>query len=173
MSSTKANVSPTNATPRVNIATFFDTSMTIVNVTPTGQWVITSGQPASPPKVTPNPLPEDTAFTIEFDAGREGSSDVAQQFVKVCGSGENMWGIGATFDSTPSELNFFFGLILQLKGSLAPVTVYLAQGSVIDNNWWIGGGNIKGTQLQFISGGNLAALDISGNSSNGFIFNAS
>ena len=170
--SSKANMPVTGPTSRVNIATFFDTSKTIVNVTPTGQWVITPGQPASAPSVTPNPLPEDTAFTIEFDAGREGSSDVAQQYITLCGGGDHMWGIGAS-SSTPGELNFYFGLTLQLQGSLGPVTVYLAQGSVIDNNWWIGGDNIKDGQLEFISSGNLAALDISGNSSNGFIFNAS
>ena len=172
MSSNKENLSPTGATARVNIATFFDTSKTIVNVTPTGQWVITPGQPASAPKVTSNPLPDDSAFTIEFDAGREGSSDVAQQFINLCGSGDNMFGIGAGFSSTPGELNFFFGLTLQLQGSLAPIPVYLGQGSVIDNNWWIGSGNIKSGLLEFISGGNLAALSISGDGSNNFIFNA-
>ena len=172
MSSNEVNLSPADATARTNIATFLDTSKTIIGVTPTGQWVITDGQPASPPKVTPEPGPLATAFTIEFDAGRKGSSDVAQQFNTLCGGADHMWGIGATIDSTPSELNFYFGLILQLQGS-PPVTVYLAQGSVVSNNWWIGGGDISADQLEFFSSGNLVALDISGSGSNGFVFNAS
>src|ERR1043166_3203369 len=134
--SAKVNLSPADATSRVNIATFFDTSKTIINVTPTGQWVITPGQPATAPNVTANPLPEDSAFTIEFEAGREGSSDVAQQFTNLCGGADHMWGIGASFDSTPSELNFYFGLVLQLQGVPGQLTIYLAQGSVVSNNGW-------------------------------------
>jgi hypothetical protein len=161
-------------TIRTNISTFFDTSATITSVTPTGQWVITPGQPANPPTAKETSQQGDpyTAFTIEFDAGRKSSSDVATEFTNLCGGADNMFGIGAT-DGTPGSLNFYFGVTLTLKGSLGPVTVYLAQGSEIDNNWWIGGGNIKYGQLEFISGGNLAALTISGDSSNGFIFNAS
>ena len=162
-------------TARTNIATFFDTSATILNVTPTGQWVITSGQPAFAPTANET-SPQGanyTAFSIEFKAGREGSSDVATQFNNLCGGADYMFGIGAS-DPTPGSLNFYFGVTLQLKGSPGPVLVYLAQGSEVDNNWWIGGGgNIKSGQLEFISNGNLAKLDISGSSSNGFIFNAS
>jgi hypothetical protein len=81
-----------------------------------------------------------------------------------------LWGIGATFDSTPSELNFYFRINPSASGSPGSVTVYLAQGSVVSNNWWIGGDSIQAGQLKFFSSGNLMALDISGNSSNGFIF---
>jgi hypothetical protein len=152
--SAKVNLSPADATSRVNIATFFDTSKTIINVTPTGQWVITPGQPATAPNVTANPLPEDSAFTIEFEAGREGSSDVAQQFTNLCGGADHMWGIGASFDSTPGELNFYFGLLLQLQGVPGQLTIYLAQGSVVSNNWWIGGDSIQAGQLKYFAGGN-------------------
>jgi hypothetical protein len=161
-------------TIRTNISTFFDTSATITSVTPTGQWVITPGQPAKPPTASETSQPGDpyTSFTIEFDAGRESSSDVATDFVNLCGGADHMFGIGA-MDGTPGSLNFYFGVTLTLKGGLGSVTVYLAQGSEVENNWWIGGGNIKSGQLEFISNGNLAALGISNNSSNGFIFNAS
>lgn len=176
MSSNEASAPSTGPTIRSNVTTFFDTSNTIVGVTPNGVWMVSAGQPSNPPpKVTANLAPNANGFTIEFDAGRNDTSPVADSYNSLCGGADHEWSTNSPIDSSPSELNLYFGLNLQLqsKSGSGAATVYLGQGSSgLANNWWIGGDCIKGSSLKVLVGSQFVTLDISGNADNGFIFNA-
>ena len=159
-------------TLRTNIVSLVDKSGLITNVAPTSAWMVTQGQPANPPpRVTLQTGGPPYGWSIEFDAGRFQSNEVAGQFNNLCGANECVnTGLGAT---SPTGLNFYFGLDLTLEsnGNTATVTVYMAQGSDgLDNNWWIGGDNIsnQGVLTAWV-GPDLVAISISGNS-NGFVF---
>ena len=173
MSPDDANLSPTGGpTIRSNFVYFLDLSKTITDVQPNGQWMVSDGQPSKPPaKVTPNGNPAGNGYTIEFDAGRQGTSAVADSFNTVCGGVSNEW-CGESFDSSPSELNFYFGLNLFVGSGNPSVTVYLAQGSNWSNNWWIGGScitNIPGL-LKATVNGEAVTLLIQSSGDNGFNF---
>lgn len=175
MSSDDANSSPTGVTIQTNIATFFDSSKTIVDVIPNGIWMVSDGQPFTPPPtVTRNLAPTVNSFTIEFDAGRDDTSAVADQFNTFCGGAGNEWCTNSPFASSPGELNFFFGLTLWLEATegSAEVTVYLGQGnSGFANNWWIGGSCIsKSGLLTATIGGQTVNLSIKSNEINSFDF---
>ena len=172
----EATAPSTGPTIRANVATFTDTSKTIVGVTPNGTWMVSAGQPANPPpKVTAGPSnPYNNGFSIEFDAGRSDTGPVADSYNSICGGADHEWSTNSPIDSSPSELNFYFGLNLQLQSKSGPgtATVYLGQGSSgLANNWWIGGDCVKGSSLKVLCGGQFVTLSISGNGDNGFIFN--
>lgn len=175
MSPNEASAPSTGPTIRSNVATFFDTSNTIVGVSSNGVWMVSAGQPSSPPPtITPQLSPSGNGFSIEFDAGRDDTSQVADSYNSLCGGADHEWSTNSPIDSSPSELNFYFGLNLQLqsKGGSGQATVYLGQGSSgFANNWWIGGDCVKGASLKVLCGSQFVTLSISGNSDNGFIFN--
>ena len=159
---------------RTNGVYVFDTSRTIVDIQPNGEWMVSAGQPSNPPpKVTTAHDPGGNGFDVEFDAGRQGTSAVADSFDTLCGGASNEW-CGHSFDSSPSELNFYFGLNLSLKSgaSTAEVTVYLAQGSHEVNNWWIGGASISNNPglLKANIGGEPVTLSIQSFGDNEFDF---
>lgn len=165
-------------TMRSNVVTLLDNTGTIVGVNPNGQWMVTFGQPMNtPPTVTPNLSSTSNTFNIELDAGRQNSSPVADQFNSLCGGASNEWGISSVFDTSPSELNFFFGIDVKLVsgGDAITVPLYLGQGSSgTDNNWWIGGKYISDSgQLSVDIEGKTVTLNMSSSGSNEFIFNAS
>ena len=101
---------------------------------------------------------------ITLQAGREGSSDVADSFNSVCGGSNNEYSNDAGFDSTPSDLNFYFQVNLMIGATANPV--YLGQGSVgLTNNWWIGGPNVTmqdGPQIILWEGTTSYTFQISG-----------
>ena len=164
MSTKEANSSPTgDPTIRSNVFNILDTTKTITGISPNGQWMVSAGQPSNPPPtVTPNHSDAGYAYTIEFDAGRQATSPVADQFNTLSGGMSHEWCL-ESFDSSPSELNFYFGLIFTLEagGASSQVTVYLAQGSnAFSNNWWIGGGSISnpGVLSATVGGENVGLL---------------
>lgn len=162
MSTKDAEVSPAGATIRSNVVTILDTTKTIVDIQQNGQWMVSANQPSNPPPtITPVYSAGGLAYTIEFDAGREDTSPVADQFNTLCGGVSHEWCV-SSFDSSPSELNFYFGLNLFLKSgeTTAEVPVYLAQGSNWSNNWWIGGACISqpGVLSANINGETVALL---------------
>ena len=172
----------TGPTIQSNIVEFFDSSGTIVGMSPNGQWMVTFGQPMNtPPTVTPAPASPGTGFSIEIDAGRQDSGPVADQFNTLCGGEGKEWCIHSAFSLSPSELNFFFGVDLKLQSgtNTAIVPIYLGQGSTegIYNNWWIGGESITSpnalsAQLTANVGGTTVTLLIgaTANVSNQFLF---
>lgn len=88
--------------------------------------VIISGQPSSPPPIISK---SGDTWTIDLQCGRKGSSSVASQFTQTCG------GVGHVFsptasDSSPGDLNFYFGIRVgfQLSGETYYVQFYLGQG---------------------------------------------
>ncbi len=162
-------------TLRSNIVTILDNSKTIVGVSPNGQWMVSNGQPMNtPPAVTANITPTSNNFNIELDAGRSDTGPVADSYNSLCGGASNEWGISTVTDSSPSTLNFYFGVELKLQSGTdtSIVTVYLGQGtSAQDNNWWIGGECISDSgQLTAVVGEEPVKLEISSSGSNGFIF---
>ena len=164
-------------TRRPNVVTLVDNSGTIVGVTPNGQWMVTNGQPMNtPPTVTPNLSSTQNTFNIELDAGRQDSGPVAEQFNTLCGGAANEWGISTVTDSSPSQLNFFFGIDVKLMsgGDGIVVPLYLGQGSsgTGNNNWWIGGKYISDSgQLSVDINGQTVTLNMQSSGSNEFIFN--
>ena len=173
--SSEASAPSTGPTIRSNVATFLDLSHTIINVAANGTWMVTAGQPSNPPPtITSNPSPSGNSYTIEFDAGREASSAVADSYNALCGGQGHEWCTASATDSPPSELNFYFGLTLQLVSEEGggPATVYLGQGSSgLVNNWWIGGEYVDNDTLKVPFGKKLITLSISPTADNGFQFN--
>ena len=157
----------------INVVTLFDASATIVGVSPTSQWMVSEGQPSSwPPTITPSLSPTGNNFSVQFNAGREDTTLVAVTFNDLCGGADHEWGIGA--GGTPSKLNFYFGVNIQLQsnGNTATVTAYLGQGSSWpSNNWWIGGACISDGYLTATVGTEPVKFFIGSVNSNGFIFN--
>jgi hypothetical protein len=80
----------------------------------------------------PELSPSGNSFNIEFDAGRNDTSPVADSFNGLCGGWKNEWCTTYGFTRSPGELNFYFELDLMLEhdGVQQTTTVYLAQGSV-------------------------------------------
>jgi hypothetical protein len=99
-----------------------------------------------------------------LEAGREGSSDVANSFNSACGGSNNEYSPVSSIDSTPSDLNFYFQVNLMI--GTTPNPVYLGQGSFgLTNNWWIGGRNVTmqdGPQIILWDGTTSYTFQISG-----------
>ena len=175
MSPDEANSSPAgDPTIRSNIVLLIDYSATInaVTVAP-GTWMVSAGQPSNPPPIVAVMLdaPQGSnGFSIEFDAGRDGTSAVANAFNDVCGGAAHEYCTTVGFPGGPGDLNFLFGLELHLQSGTnsSIVPVFLGQGSNgLQNNWWIGGACVS-------SSGSLTApvatLRIQGSGTNVFVF---
>lgn len=175
MSPNEENSTPTGATIRTNMVYLLDTTKTIVDVqVADGQWMVSAGQPSKPPpKITQSPTSSGYSYAIKFDAGREGTSAVADSFNTLCGGAHNQF-CSSSFDGSPNDLNFYFGLNLFLKSgeTTTEVPVYLAQGSNWSNNWWIGGANISYLGVLSTTGAGAVTLYIQASISdtNGFTF---
>jgi hypothetical protein len=104
--------------------------------------IISSGQPSSPPPIISQ---SGSKWTITMECGRHKTSEVADAFTKVCGSGAHEYAPSGG-GGTPDELNFFYEVIfiIDIDGTNYKVNnVCLAQGSYSStNNWWIGVTNI-------------------------------
>ena len=175
MSPDNTTAPTTTPTIRTNVVTFSDPSCTIAGMSIGTQWSISNAQPANwPPTVTPNLSPSGNSFNIEFDAGRNGTSPVADSYNTLCGSWENQWCTTYGFTGSPHDLNFYFevDITLQHGGVQTTTTVYLGQGSVgWDNNWWIGGAGISYTGSFTVTiGDKLVTLNILASADNGFLF---
>jgi hypothetical protein len=101
-------------------------------------------------------------WQIDFTCGRQGTPEVAHDFLNECGgSSLGVYGLETAFDSTPSLLNFFFSISITFAGQSSPVTLYLGQGHIPiggENNWWFGGRSMSnGT-----AGGGPVVLDLPG-----------
>lgn len=174
MSTTDSESSPSALSPPSNAVILLDTTNTFTGVSYLNDsLMVTAGQPSTPPTVTPSSSSQGNRYTIELEAGREDSTPVATQFNLSCG------GAGFEFtniihaDSTPSQLNFYFGVTLEY-GSNPPVTVWLGQGSGGGfNNWWNGGRCVDSNSPASLKLPNGPTLIISGLGSNTFMFLAS
>jgi len=139
--------STTESSSQSNVVTITDQSGTIMNISyVVDSLVITSGQPSTPP-VTITKL--NNVWTLTLNAGRSKTTPVANAFNEVCGGANNEYAPSGG-GGTPSQLNFFFQIVIDflIGDESGSVTIYLAQGSYgswIDptNNWWIGGANIN------------------------------
>jgi len=104
--------------------------------------VITSGQPSSPPPTISQSSDE---WSITMDCGRKANSSVAGQFTNLCGGIGHITCPSAWSDTSPSDLNFFFGNSVKFTINSVDyrTNIYFGQGhSHARNNWWIGGPNI-------------------------------
>src|SRR6478672_2174682 len=163
----------TNLTPDVssqsNVVTFTDDSGSITNMTYiSGSLQVSAGQPHDQePSISQN----GNVFTISLGAGREKTSEIADQFNAASGGVNHEY--AAEGDSgTPGELNFFFAVqvTFEVSGNSTTETLYIGQGSfgVIFsvNNWWIGGKGVSTPgipKLEYVIGSNLYGLLLSGN----------
>lgn len=104
--------------------------------------VITNGQPSSPP---PTISQSGDEWSVTMDCGRKGSSPVAGQYTNLCGGVGHITCPSAWSDTSPANLNFFFGTRVKFTINSIDYTtnIYFGQGHVgVRNNWWIGGPNI-------------------------------
>lgn len=86
--------------------------------------------------------------TFHVRSGRKKSKPIADKFMSASGSKDSVvtthWG----FSGEPEKLNFMFSVEVELEDNTKTV-LHLAQGSTgVRNNWWIGGEDIRGGQLQ-------------------------
>jgi hypothetical protein len=131
---------------------------------------ISDGQPScQPPMITPYKSfwPWDPpGFKITLQAGRQKTTPVAEKFNVSCGGRDHQYSPGAFHDKSPSELNFFFSVLVQIQGVRPALPVYLGQGSEITNNWWIGGDPVESTRSSgkfvVIANGEILRLNLSG-----------
>ncbi|WFN37894.1 hypothetical protein L1994_05795 [Methanomicrobium antiquum] len=94
----------------------------------------------------PNSLPPDISnsgdiWTIDLNCGRKGDKSVAEKFTNISGGGAHVFSPNSTKDENPSQLNFYFGILVEfnLEGKKYMMNLYLGQGHQVRNNWWIGG----------------------------------
>jgi hypothetical protein len=107
---------------------------------------ITTGQPSSPP---PSIVHSGHEWKITLKCGRKNSKEVAESFNKISGGSAHEYS-GGTIASSPSELNFFFGVnVVFVSGTTEfPMDLYFGQGSyATTNDWWMGGSNITSTGM--------------------------
>jgi hypothetical protein len=101
--------------------------------------VITTGEVYTEPGTVTQ---DGTTWTIEVEADRKGSAEVATSFNNQVGGASHEYAPdGGGTGHTPNELNFYFAVTITFRigsGSYN-TTVYLAQGNKgLSNNWWIG-----------------------------------
>ena len=104
-----------------------------------GTFQITQGQLYQLP---PTIVQSGSEWNITVLANRHNSSPVANDFnIATGGSGHEY--AGWTFeDTSPAELNFYFGVDLTFGSETVPV--HLGQGHTgFNNNWWIGGSAVE------------------------------
>ena len=142
MPTNDADLSPADVSPQTNVVTITDNTQLITGITYVPNSLqITPGQPSSlPPTITKM----GSSWTITLIAGRKNSNQVAGSFNDVCGA-ENHEYAPSGGGGTPSQLNFYFAVEIQLSNNVqsGSLLVYLGQGSfTFTNNWWIGGSPI-------------------------------
>ena len=131
---------------------------------------ITSGEDASPP---PTITSSDNEWTIELEADRKKSDDVANTFNSRSGGSQKEY-TNASGDDSPDELNFCYQVKIKFSAASGSgeVTVNLGQGSYrisltsTMENWWIGGDCIFSqdtARLEYSAGNQIVTLAISGN----------
>ena len=103
--------------------------------------VVSTGQDHDSAPQTPTK--NGNVWTITLNADRNGTPDVAQSFNTNAGGASHEyasshWSLG----SSPSDLNFYFGVNLSI--GTETITVYLGQGhwGATQNNWWFGSSDI-------------------------------
>ena len=167
MSANKAVPPAVEVTSHSNVVTLTDLSGIISSITYLdNSLVISEGQPASPP---PSITMAQGVFKITLEAGRHKTTPVADSFNNLSGGRNNEYAPSGD-SGTPSQLNFFFGVVIEIvlpsSGSSGSVTVYLGQGSFgTTNNWWIGGScisNFDQPLLVVTAGGEIANILMSG-----------
>ena len=148
-----------------NVVILQDYSGWISSFSYNGVWDVTDGQQAYPPPVVYPPAAGE--WRIAFKAGRKKSNAVAAAFNERTGGSGYDFSPADPRNDSPEELNFFFGVDIQISNG--PVTVYLAQGSnPMENNWWIGGACIdwspvrETTYLDCVVNGEARKLLITG-----------
>lgn len=139
-----------------------------------GSFAISSGQPSQvPPSITR----DGPTWTIDAYCGRHKTEAVATGFNGLTGGASHLLGLLSTSDRQPAELNFYFGLIVDVKvgDDTFSLTLYTGQGSSgTRNNWWLGGGalvNHDGRALVPIVGPNgetRQVFSVSGSDANHF-----
>ena len=123
-----------------NTVTISSGSNIISNITYIENSLVVSAGQASPgatPQISP---PNGNVWTITLNADRNGTPDVAQSFNTNVGGASHEYassGFGG-LGSSPSHLNFYFGVNLSIGSET--ITVYLGQGhhGADNNNWWFG-----------------------------------
>jgi hypothetical protein len=129
-----------------NVVQLIFNGISVNSITAEGTVEVTAGQPYTLPlTIESTGSGSDTTWDITLDAGRSKSTAIAEDFINNSGGSGNVWAEGETFDDSPGQLNFFFGLTIQIfVGDVLtpPFTLYLGQGSTFDpfeeNNWWVG-----------------------------------
>lgn len=100
---------------------------------------ISSGQPSTlPPDISQE---DDGGWKINVRCGRHKTSEMAQQFVNLCGGQDCIYNDEAWTDRTPSDLNFYlaFSVTFVTGRYSKSLILYLGQGSRgTSENWWIG-----------------------------------
>lgn len=108
-------------------------------------FLISEGQPYD----AANPVTCDFASNVKgfmtwevtIPCGRHKTLPPASLFYQRCGGEDHMFGMGAFTGKYPQELNFTFGVEVELEvdGKTATVPLYVGQGSAIGiTNWWAG-----------------------------------
>lgn len=107
-----------------------------------GSFAISSGQPSQvPPTITRN----GSTWTVDAYCGRHKTESVAAGFNGLTGGSAHLLGLLAISDTQPAELNFYFGLVVDVRvgNDTFSLTLYTGQGSTgARNNWWLGGGSL-------------------------------
>ena len=153
-----------------------DSSNTISNITYiANSLVVSDGQAHDPAPQTPTK--DGNVWTITLNADRNGTPGIARDFNDIAGgasheyTNSSWWSLG----SSPSDLNFYFGVNLSIGSET--ITVYLGQGhhGADNNNWWFGSsalifvippnGMAPGLTPKLVTGDGQFAFQATGNSS--------
>jgi hypothetical protein len=100
---------------------------------------ITEGQIGQPP---PTFAQTASGWNITIMANRQNSSPIADSFMNMTGGVDHVYSTYSVEDKSPAELNFYFGVYLNIEvnATFYSIPLYLGQGHTgLDNNWWIGG----------------------------------
>ena len=145
-------------------------------------FILSTGQPFAPhppaPPVSAAYAGSDGSLLIwraTAFCGRHKTSLPAEYFVSRSGGQQRLFGLNVASDTTPSELNFAFGLDIGLLisgGGTSIQRLYFGQGSNINgNNWWVGGetlnrvGSDRGS-ITITGGGSTDVFEMSQQSGN-------
>lgn len=150
MSLPAAGSSPADTTLHSNVVFIIDATQKITGIQyVANSLVISKGQPSQQPATIVETaglksfgIPYNQ-FTITLEAGRHGTSEVADQFNSGTGGSDHQIGCYVEgFTKSPADLNFFFSVTLNAGDSSC--VLYIGQGSNVgSNNWWAGGSSIE------------------------------
>jgi phospholipase C len=173
MSKKTAAASPVGTSSQSNVVTITDQSNMITSISYVGGSLkVSEGQPKKKPTIAK----AGNVFTITLDAGRQKTTPIADKFNSLCGGQNNEYAPSGG-GGTPSQLNFFFGVEIQINylGTPGYILVFLAQGSDWEgNNWWMGSPNLSNygqPTLVCTVGQNNVPFGLSGNNDS-FTFTA-